>query len=606
MDNKKLRDQLIRRTNRYASGVDKLYDQALADIARLFALVDYDPTAPFSFAAYGKMQGVDEIMQRLESQVQSVVDMGVRNEYATAYGECEELIRQVVRENVQGQMMQAFAPKTASGTAAKRFLLANQAGDITASQRVWNGAVLGQMETAVQEGLMEGMPAKRMATQLKRYLVEPDNYFRRFRIKTGESETGESIYGRKWKKRIRTEDGSFRWIDADPDDYPSGQGIYHSSYKNALRYTRTTTNIAYRTADYDRYQELPFVIGIEIRLSNNPKHVPDVCDDLAGQYPKDFKWTGWHPNCMCYQIPLLAKKDEVDQMVDAVLDGRDPEDVECRKEVTEMPENFKNWLLGNEQRMKGSASMPYFIRDNTGFVSSILSDTKFAKELIEKYGLTIPKHIDNPLSGLLFADITGGLTTTAAKGITALINSYYAAQSNAERVVILKKLISNKGFEELKYHSTKEHSVYGIGMKMFDKKLREGEMPKNLAIAKKMLLNGYDVYMLPNPNSSVSADFILHKKGKLYYTEGKTLNGKNSLDHRLASASNQSSRVIIDVIGTNDARYIANTVASAFEQDKLLNFIILLKGSRAIEINRDVVLNKKFEVKFRSIWNRSK
>lgn len=374
MDNKKLRDQLIRRTNRYASGVDKLYDQALADIARLFALVDYDPTAPFSFAAYGKMQGVDEIMQRLESQVQSVVDMGVRNEYATAYGECEELIRQVVRENVQGQMMQAFAPKTASGTAAQRFLLANQAGDITASQRVWNGAVLGQMETAVQEGLMEGMPAKRMATQLKRYLVEPDNYFRRFRIKTGESEAGESIYGRKWKKRIRTEDGSFRWIDADPDDYPSGQGIYHSSYKNALRYTRTTTNIAYRTADYDRYQELPFVIGIEIRLSNNPKHVPDVCDDLAGQYPKDFKWTGWHPNCMCYQIPLLAKKDEVDQMVDAVLDGRDPEDVECRKEVTEMPENFKNWLLGNEQRYieaKQKGTLPYFVRDNAKYVGHI-------------------------------------------------------------------------------------------------------------------------------------------------------------------------------------------------------------------------------------------
>ena len=102
-------------------------------------------------------------------------------------------------------VIRAFSPRIASGNAAKVYISETASNNITRSQRVWNGAVLGQMETAVQEGLMEGMPAKQMATLLKKYLAEPDNYFRRFRIKTGEDAMGNSIYGRKWKKRFGEE-----------------------------------------------------------------------------------------------------------------------------------------------------------------------------------------------------------------------------------------------------------------------------------------------------------------------------------------------------------------------------------------------------------------
>ena len=307
IDFRKIRNEYIRRSMRYADGVRLLYDNALADIAREFALVDYDPDAVFSFSEYGKFGRVDDIMCRLEEQIQAVIDAGIENEFAAAYKAHDNLLKQVLGSNITSELERAFAPRMASGNAAKLYTRETAYNNITRSIRVWNGATLGQMETAVQEALMEGMPAKQMAGLIKQYLNDPDSCFRRFRIKTGVDADGKSMYGRKWKKRVRNEDGSVSWFDADPRDYPTGQGVYHSSYKNALRYTRTTTNIAYRTADYERYQTEAFVLGIEIHITGNPEHVEDICDILQGRYPKEFKWTGWHPQCYSDDSEVYTK-----------------------------------------------------------------------------------------------------------------------------------------------------------------------------------------------------------------------------------------------------------------------------------------------------------
>lgn len=55
---------------------------------------------------------------------------------------------------------------------------------------------------------------------------------------------------------------------------------------------------------------MTFVAGKMIEpLSSN--HKSDICDDLAGSYPKDFKWTGWHPHCRCHAISLLKTHKEM-------------------------------------------------------------------------------------------------------------------------------------------------------------------------------------------------------------------------------------------------------------------------------------------------------
>ena len=180
--------------------------------------------------------------------------------------------------------------------------------------------------------------------------------------------------------------------------YHPGQGVYRSSYKNARRLTATENNIAYRTADYLRYQQMDFVVGIQICLSNNhtvllqpgettsdptqqradgsPKAnavrpLVDICDDLQGRYPKDFKFTGWHPHCRCHVITILKSKEEIKQDITRLANGEDVDNTSVN-EVTELPKNFTEWVKNNEERLKGRATLPYFIKDNNEHINRIM------------------------------------------------------------------------------------------------------------------------------------------------------------------------------------------------------------------------------------------
>ena len=173
-----------------------------------------------------------------------------------------------------------------------------------------------------------------------------------------------------------------------------GRGVYRSSYMNARRLAATETNIAYRTADHLRWQKMDFVVGIEIVLSNNhtirlqpgektsdlpgqmradgtPKAnavrtLTDICDTLAGRYPKDFKFTGWHPHCRCRAVTILKTEEEMARDTKRILDGRQPS-ADSANAVTDTPEAFKGWVENNRDRIKHASSMPYFIRDNAKF-----------------------------------------------------------------------------------------------------------------------------------------------------------------------------------------------------------------------------------------------
>ena len=59
-----------------------------------------------------------------------------------------------------------------------------------------------------------------------------------------------------------------KWENFNPRDYHPGQGVYRSSYKNARRLAVTETNMAYRTSDYLRWQQMEFVVGIRVVMSD--------------------------------------------------------------------------------------------------------------------------------------------------------------------------------------------------------------------------------------------------------------------------------------------------------------------------------------------------
>lgn len=170
---------------------------------------------------------------------------------------------------------------------ALKAFLKRQSNGLNLSDRVWNlsNQTKSQLEYFIAEGLTGGRSAANLAQDLQRYLKQPEKRFRRVRSKA----TGKLIL-------------------SDPaSKYSPGRGVYRSSYKNALRLARNEINIAYRSADYERRKQLPFVTGITVHLSNAHPKI-DICDELIGDYPKDFVFTGWHPNCYDKETEVYTDK----------------------------------------------------------------------------------------------------------------------------------------------------------------------------------------------------------------------------------------------------------------------------------------------------------
>ena len=190
--------------------------------------------------------------------------------------------------------------------------------------------------------------------------------------------------------------------------------------------------------------------------------------------------------------------------------------------------------------------------------------------------------------------------------ISNALKDYYTFSTNQEKVAVLKWIVAQPEFTELQRFSTIENKIYTLYTNQYDEILKTGETPNNLQIAQKFVANGYDVFILPNPAHSKSADFIVQIKACLYYIEAKTINGKNSLDNRLNKGAYQSDSIAVDIIGTNNARYIANTIKSAFIHNGNIKCIFLFKGRRMVTILRKVATSQNFCKDFLRDWNKQK
>lgn len=219
------------------------------------------------------------------------------------------------------------------------------------SERVWSLAkpFKDEMELALEIGIGDGLSATDLSREVRKYLNEPNRLFR----------------------RVRDRDGNLRLSKAAQAYHP-GRGVYRSSYKNALRMTATENNMAYRTADHNRWKQLDFVIGIQIGTSPTNHPEVDICDELKGTYPKDFKFVGWHPWCRCIATAKTASDKQFDDYIDRMIAGEDVQGFHFEGEVTDMPECFTDWVRDNSDRIARAKSTPYFISDNVQQVDKIL------------------------------------------------------------------------------------------------------------------------------------------------------------------------------------------------------------------------------------------
>lgn len=317
------------------------------------------PDKAFSLADYPDIRKqIDNALRELSTNVQVTIVDGVRAQWSLAEDKNDALCEEVLG-SPRGKFPEALQKRyfVARNTEAVNSFIKRKEGGLNLSQRVWKYAKEAKVdiESALEIGIKSGQPASAIARDLKRYLQEPKKLFRRVRDEEGVSH-----------------------LSSRAKEYHPGQGVYRSSYKNALRLAATECNMAYRESDYERWQQLDFVVGIEVKLSNNHtlngRPFTDICDDLAGRYPKTFKFRGWHPFCRCHAVSILKTNEEIMADNKRILEGKEPLETSVNS-VTEMPEGFNEWVSNNKERAKGWSSMPDFIKQNPQYVQGFEVDT---------------------------------------------------------------------------------------------------------------------------------------------------------------------------------------------------------------------------------------
>lgn len=200
------------------------------------------------------------------------------------------------------------------------------------SPMVWNLAdqTKIQLEYYLQTGLSVGRSSSRIGQDLRQILNEPDKRFRRVKDKEGKLVMSQPM-----------------------KNYHPGQGIYRSSKMNALRLTATSTNMSYRTADYERWSKQDFILGIEIHRSANNRGPCKICDAMVGRYPKTFKFTGFHPFCICFATPITM---EPDSFANFLLNDT----VAQEQVITDIPKTAKDFVDENKNRVQSA----FWYKDN--------------------------------------------------------------------------------------------------------------------------------------------------------------------------------------------------------------------------------------------------
>ena len=341
----------IKHVNDYLQQVGDLYEAAIGELIRIGMAYGYSAQDGdlFSFASNkARQENASATLSTFKDRLKTIVTAGIASEWAFANEKVDSWVKDLFSNPKDGYMLHnldaldAFAKRTTYGH--------------TLSGRVWNitRQFQQQVELSLSVGISEGRSAAKISQDVRAYLNDPDKLFRKVR-----NAFGEKVLSKKGMS------------------YHPGQGVYRSSYQNALRMARTEINSAYMEADYLRWQQLDFIVGYEVKTSKThakwlakfwyPRfkkgRAPlEICDAMEGKYPKDFKFIGWHPNCRCYAVPILANEGTGSDW------WEDPQN-----EVKELPKGLQKWVEDNKDRITAAAkkgTLPYWISENKKYVST--------------------------------------------------------------------------------------------------------------------------------------------------------------------------------------------------------------------------------------------
>lgn len=311
---------------------------------------------------------LDSYKQALQSLIQQGITRAVMLSTITQQKAFEAYTR------MQGEAVDEWRDKTANAFIRSR---RDRKGGLNLSDRVWNYTQQTKaefelaMSNAIEKGIKKGESAESLGRKIRQYLNNPDMMYRRYHVKKAMSDgTKKDVI--EWRRRVVDEDGNVHFVKEDLAKV--GTGVYRSARQNALRLTITETNMAYNFANCERWSSEPFVLGIRIRLSgNHPEE--DICDELAGDYPKDFMWRGWHPRCMCSASSILIDRDSEEWKYLRSLPEKEYKAYKSPNLVQNVPEKFSKWCERNAKKLdlaREKGKLPYFVKDNERVVGNLL------------------------------------------------------------------------------------------------------------------------------------------------------------------------------------------------------------------------------------------
>jgi hypothetical protein len=333
-------NQQLNRSEQYARMIERIFQNAIKEACFAIYKQKYDPKKPFKFEDFpGVTDRVNRLFSKLMKDMRLVIITGTQREWENANAYNDIVVDQVLKTlNLPEEIVSKY--KNRNLDALKTFQDRKIKG-MNLSGRVWDlkEQLKQELELAIDLGLGEAKSAADLSMDVRQYLNEPNKLFRRVRNKRGQLQLSKAAKA-----------------------YNPGQGVYRSSYKNAMRLTRTEINAAYKTADFERWQQMDFVVGFEVRRSNNLTDCP-ICDAFVGRYPKTYKFINVHPHCRCICIAIMATQKEMDDHFDKVLAGEESE-LKSAYEVKQMPKGWKDYIIDNKDRILRAKQPPYWVADN--------------------------------------------------------------------------------------------------------------------------------------------------------------------------------------------------------------------------------------------------
>ena len=329
---------------------DKVKEMMMATANKLVALValhESSISGDLSFSEAKNLGGkVQEEMNSLYAKIYNEIQTDVQFGWNEANQMADELIIATLGPDVlETENAQRYFSRRKEAMDA---FLKRKVNGLNLSDKVWKytDQFQSEIELALNVSIGEGLSAQKISQKVRGYLQNPDKLFRRVRDKKS--------HLLKLSKAAKA--------------YHPGRGVYRSAYKNAMRLARTETNIAYRTADCDRWQAFDFVLGYEVKTAGGD-NVCKTCEALAGKYPKTFKFTGWHPHCRCFMIPITAQGDDWKKMKRAMVMG---EKYESPNVIKDAPQ-FTKWAEEHKdaiEKAKKKGTLAYFLKDNPQFLEA--------------------------------------------------------------------------------------------------------------------------------------------------------------------------------------------------------------------------------------------